>query len=211
MYLLPLLLALQSSTSMCNDLTGNAKQLCLTGYSEAGQAGSLKTENKTELPELTDENDAGEDDSEVWSEADEAGAEGAEAAVSAGEAAAAAGAAAAEIEIILEAYRKNWQLVAISSSKSHWFVKGEHLSSVSNTSKPIWIKSDYSRDKSTTARTAMSLTQFDCQNRQTKNFAYTSYTPDGSVLYSKKYPYSAWEYTVPDSVLESILDAICID
>jgi hypothetical protein len=72
-----------------------------------------------------------------------------------------------------------------------------------------WVKTDFSKVKTTRAREGKELYEYDCSARTAAVISWIDYAPDGSILGSDTDPYPAHKPVVPESVGEILIGLAC--
>jgi hypothetical protein len=106
----------------------------------------------------------------------------------------------------------NWKYIATADNETMLWLDTESIRSLSENRYQIWVKHDFSRVRSRAERESKQLQIIHCDTRSYDLVSWIMYMPDGSIASSHTLKSYEREVSpiVPDSVLESILDQVCV-
>lgn len=106
----------------------------------------------------------------------------------------------------------SWRYAATSASNDKWYVYKKYLSKSYN-SITIWIqvKMDTTTYRKKLYKNAYEkkLIEVDCKNSKVKFLTTTLYNSRGNVIDTYEDSYPEFEYVIPDTVMETVLEKIC--
>ncbi|MCM8732224.1 surface-adhesin E family protein [Hephaestia sp. GCM10023244] len=112
------------------------------------------------------------------------------------------------------AYSAEWVQVAVSTTEAVWYLDTDSVQEVKDgyATRAIkaWVKIDYSKDPSETARQSKRLYYFKCDEEKAKTITVVRYRPDGTVINSYSPSYASYEPVVPESVLNEATIGACL-
>lgn len=107
------------------------------------------------------------------------------------------------ILIPLIAEGADWVRV-IETDKSIFYVDASSVNQIAFNNYQAWFKTEFIKDN--LLKKTMVFASFDCGEKKRKKHQITYYKYDGS---SKKGGEQEWEYVMPESNMETVLDFVC--
>lgn len=104
----------------------------------------------------------------------------------------------------------DWVQVSTASSGTIWLIRARDVATAPQTgTKRVWVQLDHSRDASVRHRRAIRLMDFMCGTSQAATITTTWYAPNGAVADTYTDRYARPDFVVPETVLESVYNAVC--
>jgi hypothetical protein len=106
--------------------------------------------------------------------------------------------------------RNSWHVVAQSSNKSVWMIRGKDFGAGSKERRSLWVKIDHSSDTLIKGRTSLELKVIDCESKSDGLKLTSIYDKEGEQLghYIRPGPEQLSD-TVTNSPGRAVVDAFC--
>ena len=123
----------------------------------------------------------------------------------------------------LNSFSQNWIEVTKDKFGNKFYIKSSIVSKggdlgIEDSVIKIWLKKTEKKitdQRSKSKRKVyynaymLKLMEFDCKNTKSRTLSITGYSSSGVVLGTESIDYAEWEYIVPDSVGEILLEKVC--
>lgn len=110
----------------------------------------------------------------------------------------------------------NWEFYAESGSISNseysrYLIDTESIRSIGNSRFSIWVKVDYSKNKTMKANYQIGKLEIDCKSIKYRTLQLRSYPVLGEPLYSQSWNdyESEWNDAIPGSISETMVKRVC--
>lgn len=103
---------------------------------------------------------------------------------------------------------ESWVLVSESAKGAQYYVRVKDITNASNYP-TLWVKGDFSKDKTVPFRVVMAQYQIDCANQTSVTKARIIYRPDMTIKSSDTYPSAQPKPIPPETVMDGIARNVC--